>query len=150
MTKLTTTEADAAGCPSLITLPVIFSKSTQERRSPFQTPLQLCVSTFRTLGLSKEQVATGSGGAWRAELTGFESVSLCSCLTLPDQQRLRLKSPVLKKQACPQWKHSFVFKGVTPSQLRQSSLELTVWDQATFGVNDRFLGGARLGSSKSV
>nr|XP_020745010.1 synaptotagmin-like protein 3 isoform X1 [Odocoileus virginianus texanus] len=67
------------------------------------------------------------------------------CLTLPDQQRLRLKSPVLKKQACPQWKHSFVFKGVTPSQLRQSSLELTVWDQATFGVNDRFLGGARLG-----
>lgn len=108
------------------------------------------MSTFRTLGLSKEQVATGSGGAWRAELTGFESVSLCSCLTLPDQQRLRLKSPVLKKQACPQWKHSFVFKGVTPSQLRQSSLELTVWDQATFGVNDRFLGGARLGSSKSV
>ncbi|CAI9173716.1 unnamed protein product [Rangifer tarandus platyrhynchus] len=68
-----------------------------------------------------------------------------ACLTLPDQQRLRLKSPVLKKQACPQWKHSFVFKGVTPSQLRQSSLELTVWDQATFGVNDRFLGGARLG-----
>ncbi|XP_054943387.1 synaptotagmin-like protein 3 [Physeter macrocephalus] len=71
------------------------------------------------------------------------------CLTLPDRQRLRLKSPVLKKQACPQWKHSFVFKGVTPSQLRQSTLELTVWDQATFGVNDRLLGGARLGSSKS-
>ncbi|XP_036727925.1 synaptotagmin-like protein 3 [Balaenoptera musculus] len=70
------------------------------------------------------------------------------CLTLPDQQRLRLKSPVLKKQACPQWKHSFVFKGVTPSQLRQSTLELTVWDQATFGVNDRLLGGARLGSKE--
>uniref|UniRef100_A0A8C2NY84 C2 domain-containing protein n=1 Tax=Capra hircus TaxID=9925 RepID=A0A8C2NY84_CAPHI len=72
------------------------------------------------------------------------------CLTLPDQQRLRLKSPVLKKQACPQWKHSFVFKGVTPSQLRQSSLELTIWDQATFGVNDRFLGGARLGSKEDL
>ncbi|XP_059970805.1 synaptotagmin-like protein 3 [Mesoplodon densirostris] len=70
------------------------------------------------------------------------------CLTLPDQQRLRLKSPVLKKQACPQWKHSFVFKGVTPSQLRQATLELTVWDQATFGVNDRLLGGARLGSKE--
>nr|XP_030708891.1 synaptotagmin-like protein 3 isoform X2 [Globicephala melas] len=68
------------------------------------------------------------------------------CLTLPDQQRLRLKSPVLKKQACPQWKYAFVFKGVTPSQLRQSTLELTVWDQATFGVSDRLLGGARLGS----
>lgn len=72
------------------------------------------------------------------------------CLTLPDQQRLRLKSPVLKKQACPQWKHSFIFKGVTPSQLRQSSLELTIWDQATFGVNDRFLGGARLGLKEDL
>ncbi|XP_025237963.1 synaptotagmin-like protein 3 [Theropithecus gelada] len=68
------------------------------------------------------------------------------CLTLPDQQKLRLKSPVLKKQACPQWKHSFIFSGVTPAQLRQSSLELTVWDQALLGMNDRLLGGARLGS----
>ncbi|MXQ92616.1 hypothetical protein E5288_WYG005661 [Bos mutus] len=79
-----------------------------------------------------------------------ESQSFRCCLTLPDQQRLRLKSPVLKKQACPQWKHSFIFKGVTPSQLRQSSLELTVWDQATFGVNDRFLGGARLGLKEDL
>lgn len=77
-------------------------------------------------------------------------VSLFSCLTLPDQQKLRVKSPVLKKQACPQWKHSFVFNGVSSSQLRQSTLELTVWDQAIFGMNDRLLGEARLGSSKSV
>lgn len=77
-------------------------------------------------------------------------VSFFSCLTLPDQQKLRVKSPVLKKQACPQWKHSFVFNGVSSSQLRQSSLELTVWDQAIFGMNDRLLGGARLGSSKSI
>ncbi|XP_036016749.1 synaptotagmin-like protein 3 isoform X2 [Mus musculus] len=68
------------------------------------------------------------------------------CLTLPNQQKLRVKSPVLKKQACPQWKHSFVFNGVSSSQLRQSTLELTVWDQAIFGMNDRLLGEARLGS----
>ncbi|XP_033619174.1 synaptotagmin-like protein 3 isoform X2 [Fukomys damarensis] len=48
------------------------------------------------------------------------------CLTLPDQQKLRLKSPVLKKQACPQWKHSFVFNGVTRSQLRQREMLLVV------------------------
>lgn len=83
--------------------------------------------------------------------SGSLSLSLsCSCLTLPDQHKLKLKSPVVKKQACPQWKHSFTFSGVSPSQLRQSSLELTVWDQAIFGVNDRLLGAARLGSSKSV
>uniref|UniRef100_A0A674HW22 Synaptotagmin like 3 n=1 Tax=Terrapene triunguis TaxID=2587831 RepID=A0A674HW22_9SAUR len=66
------------------------------------------------------------------------------CLTLPDQREIRQKSPVLKKEACPQWKHLFVFDGVTPSQLRQSCLDLAVWDQASFGSNDRFLGGARL------
>lgn len=42
-----------------------------------------------------------------------------------------------------------MFNGVSPSQLRQSSLELTVWDQAIFGVNDRLLGEARLSSGKS-
>ncbi|XP_051711158.2 synaptotagmin-like protein 3 isoform X2 [Oryctolagus cuniculus] len=67
------------------------------------------------------------------------------CLTLPGRQRLRLKSPVLRQQACPQWKHSFVFRGVTASQLRQSSLELTVWDHGVFGMSDRLLGGAKLG-----
>ncbi|XP_040304675.1 synaptotagmin-like protein 3 isoform X2 [Herpailurus yagouaroundi] len=72
------------------------------------------------------------------------------CLTLPDQHKLKLKSPVVKKQACPQWKHSFTFSGVSPSQLRQSSLELTVWDQAIFGVNDRLLGAARLGSKEDA
>ncbi|XP_032194483.1 synaptotagmin-like protein 3 isoform X5 [Mustela erminea] len=72
------------------------------------------------------------------------------CLTLPDQQKLKLKSPVAKKQACPQWKHSFVFNGVSPSQLRQSSLELSVWDQAIFGVNDRLLGEARLSSEEDA
>lgn len=74
----------------------------------------------------------------------------CSCLTLPDKQELRLKSPVVRKQARPQWKHSFVFSGVTPSQLRQACLELCVWDQAVLGVRDRLLGRARLSSSKSV
>uniref|UniRef100_A0A8I3MK96 Synaptotagmin-like protein 3 n=1 Tax=Canis lupus familiaris TaxID=9615 RepID=A0A8I3MK96_CANLF len=72
------------------------------------------------------------------------------CLTLPDQHKLKLKSPVAKKQACPRWQHSFVFNGVSPSQLRQSSLELTVWDQAIFGVSDRLLGEARLGSKENV
>ncbi|XP_043400214.1 synaptotagmin-like protein 3 isoform X2 [Chelonia mydas] len=70
------------------------------------------------------------------------------CLTLPDQRKIRQKSPVLKKEACPQWKHLFVFDGVTPSQLRQSCLDLAVWNQASFGSNDRFLGGARLSTKE--
>lgn len=100
------------------------------------------------LGLVMASTARGGGRGGQAFQSHCLSPS-CSCLTLPDQHKLKLKSPVAKKQACPQWKHSFVFNGVSPSQLRQSSLELTVWDQAIFGVNDRLLGEARLSSSKS-
>lgn len=72
---------------------------------------------------------------------------LGSCLVLPDQAELKQKSPVLKKEDCPQWKHLFVFD-VTPAQLQQSCLHLTLWDQSTFGSHDQFLGGAKLGASK--
>ncbi|XP_058390047.1 synaptotagmin-like protein 3 [Diceros bicornis minor] len=108
--------------------------------------------------LQEAQEGTSSNGQLCLVVLGAKNLRVRSdgtlnsfvkgCLTLPDQQKLRLKSPVLKKQACPQWKHSFVFKDVTPSQLRQASLELTVWDQAIFGVSDRLLGGARLSSKE--
>ncbi|XP_071405334.1 synaptotagmin-like protein 3 isoform X2 [Pithys albifrons albifrons] len=67
------------------------------------------------------------------------------CLILPDQAEVKQKSPVLKKEACPQWKHLFVFDGVTSAQLRQSCLHLTVWDKSTSSSSDQFLGGAKLG-----
>ncbi|NXA42992.1 SYTL3 protein, partial [Eudromia elegans] len=72
-----------------------------------------------------------------------------SCLILPDQTEVKQKSPVLKKEVCPQWKHLFVFGGVSPAQLQQSCLHLTLWDQAAFGSSDRFLGGAALGAKES-
>nr|XP_060609640.1 synaptotagmin-like protein 3 [Anolis sagrei ordinatus] len=68
-----------------------------------------------------------------------------SCLCLQGQKDIRQKTPVLKKQTHPQWNHLFVFNGVTTSQLQQSSLDLTVWDQVSFALHDQFLGGARLG-----
>ncbi|NXN94316.1 SYTL3 protein, partial [Rhinopomastus cyanomelas] len=71
------------------------------------------------------------------------------CLILPDQTELKQKSPVLKKEAWPQWKHLFVFDGVTQAQLQQSSLHLTVWDQSTCSSGDQFLGGAKLGAKGS-
>ncbi|NWU99637.1 SYTL3 protein, partial [Upupa epops] len=68
------------------------------------------------------------------------------CLILPDQAEVKRKSPVLKKEACPQWKHLFVFDGVTSAQLQQSCLHLTVWDQCSSG--DQFLGGTKLGAKE--
>ncbi|NWS26664.1 SYTL3 protein, partial [Polioptila caerulea] len=70
------------------------------------------------------------------------------CLILPDQADVKQKSPVLKKEACPQWKHLFVFDGVTPAQLQQSCLHLTVWHKSTFSSSDHFLGGAKLGAKE--
>ncbi|KAI1240884.1 hypothetical protein IHE44_0009332 [Lamprotornis superbus] len=63
-----------------------------------------------------------------------------------DQADIKQKSPVLKKEASPQWKHLFVFDGVTPAQLQQSCLHLTVWHKSNFSASDQFLGGAKLGA----
>ncbi|XP_071290623.1 synaptotagmin-like protein 3 isoform X1 [Agelaius tricolor] len=70
------------------------------------------------------------------------------CLILPGQAEVKQKSPVLKKEACPQWKHLFVFDGVTPAQLQQSCLHLTVWHKSIFSSSDQFLGGAKLGAKE--
>ncbi|XP_009561706.2 synaptotagmin-like protein 3 isoform X1 [Cuculus canorus] len=67
-------------------------------------------------------------------------------LILPDHAVLKQVSPAVKKEACPQWKHLFVFGGVTPAQLQQSCLHLTVWAQSAFSLSDQFLGGAKLGA----
>ncbi|KAM6434039.1 synaptotagmin-like protein 3 [Rhynochetos jubatus] len=77
---------------------------------------------------------------------GMPNSFVKGCLILPDQAEVKRKSPVVKKEACPQWKHLFVFDGVTPAQLQQSCLHLTVWDQSTFSLSDQFLGGAKLGA----
>ncbi|XP_060097492.1 synaptotagmin-like protein 3 [Heteronotia binoei] len=73
-----------------------------------------------------------------------------SCLRILGQHDMKQRTPVLKKQAHPQWKHLFVFNGVTTSQLQQSCLDLTVWDQTPFGLRDQFLGGARLGTTSQT
>lgn len=93
---------------------------------------QLCLVV-----LEAKNLRVRSDGTLNSFVTG--------CLTLPDKRKLRLKTPVQKKQACPQWKHPFVFNGVTPAQLRESCLQLTVWDQALFSMNDHLLGEAKLG-----
>ncbi|XP_056342270.1 synaptotagmin-like protein 3 isoform X2 [Oenanthe melanoleuca] len=79
---------------------------------------------------------------------GMPNSFVKGCLILSDQAEVKQKSPVLKKEACPQWKHLFVFDGVTPGQLQQSCLHLTVWHKSNFSASDQFLGGARLGAKE--
>ncbi|KAJ7409628.1 hypothetical protein WISP_113138 [Willisornis vidua] len=80
-----------------------------------------------------------------AQYKSFQFEGIKCFIIHRDQAEVKQKSPVLKKEACPQWKHLFVFDGVTPAQLRQSCLHLTVWDKSTSSSSDQFLGGAKLG-----
>ncbi|NXW48895.1 SYTL3 protein, partial [Nyctiprogne leucopyga] len=80
---------------------------------------------------------------------GMPNSFVKGCLILPDQAEIKQKSPIVKKEACPQWKHLFVFDGITPAQLQQSCLHLTVWDKSASSSSDHFLGGAKIGAKES-
>ena len=53
------------------------------------------------------------------------------------------KTPVIKKNCNPQWKHTFIFEDISGEDLRERALEMTIWDHDRFTSND-FLGGVRL------
>jgi synaptotagmin-like protein len=50
---------------------------------------------------------------------------------------------VIKRNCNPNWNHTFVFENVSWNDLRERSLELTIWDHDRLVSND-FLGGVRL------
>jgi len=68
---------------------------------------------------------------------------LRSCL-LPDRARSSThKSPLIRRNCNPAWNHTFVFESVRWLELKDRSLELTIWDFDRLVSND-FLGGVRL------
>lgn len=74
----------------------------------------------------------------------------CKSYLLPDKSKSgKQKTPVIKKCCNPKWNHTFVYDDLTLSDLRERSLELTIWDYDKITSND-FLGGVRLslGSGK--
>jgi len=67
----------------------------------------------------------------------------CSSL-LPDRSRSAThKSPVIRRSCNPAWNHTFVYESVTWMELKDRSVELTIWDFDRLVSND-FLGGVRL------
>ncbi|XP_057262800.1 synaptotagmin-like protein 3 isoform X3 [Pezoporus wallicus] len=91
-------------------------------------------------------VITGAKNLPVLRTSGMPNPFVIGCLILPDQPEVKQKSSVWRKEACPQWNHFFVFDGVTPAQLQQSCLHLTVWDKSTSSSSNQFLGGATLGA----
>ncbi|OXB83720.1 UNVERIFIED_CONTAM: hypothetical protein H355_013075 [Colinus virginianus] len=109
------------------------------------------VSGKKDQGFSNCQLQVMISGARNLPVlrSGMPNSFVKGSLILSDQAELKQKTPVVKKEDCPQWKHLFVFD-VTPAQLQQSCLHLTVWDQSTFGSHAQFLGGAKLGAKQSL
>ncbi|XP_052087401.1 uncharacterized protein LOC127724474 isoform X1 [Mytilus californianus] len=72
----------------------------------------------------------------------------CKGQLQPDKEKQ--KTQVIKKECNPAWNCTMVFEDVTAENLREKSLELTIWDHDKLSSND-FLGGVRLnlGTGKS-
>lgn len=63
---------------------------------------------------------------------------------LPDKGRSsKQKTPVSRRSCSPAWNHTFVYHGVSLTDLPERSLELTIWDHDRLASNE-FLGGVRL------
>lgn len=76
---------------------------------------------------------------------GYLSPFVMSCLVLPNKQDVKQRTPVLRRQPCPEWNHTIIYNIANPNDLRMSRLDLTVWDQ---GLNERFLGGTSLSTGE--
>ncbi|XP_075718556.1 synaptotagmin-like protein 3 [Rhinoderma darwinii] len=76
---------------------------------------------------------------------GFLSPFVKSCLVLPSKHEIKQRTPVLRRQPCPEWNHTIIYNIANPSDLRMSRLDLTVWDQ---GLNERFLGGTSMSTGE--
>ncbi|XP_075059224.1 synaptotagmin-like protein 3 [Mixophyes fleayi] len=72
---------------------------------------------------------------------GFLSPFVKSCLVLPSKCELKQRTPVMRRQPCPEWNHTIIYNIVNPSDLRTARLDLTLWDQ---GLTERFLCGTSL------
>jgi len=72
----------------------------------------------------------------------------CKCYLLPDRKTSKQKTPVVKRTTCPRWSGALAYDSVSLGELKERSLELTIWDHSI--TSNEFLGGARfnLGTGK--
>lgn len=74
----------------------------------------------------------------------LKTTLLCCSYLLPDKGRSsKQKTPVSRRSCSPAWNHTFVYHGVSITDLPERSLELTIWDHDRLASNE-FLGGIRL------
>ncbi|XP_060751687.1 synaptotagmin-like protein 2 isoform X4 [Tachysurus vachellii] len=98
---------------------------------------------------------TGEIQVWVKECTKLQSVRrsmdpFVKCSILPvSHEKKRQKTRVVKRTANPVFNHTMVYEGLRPEDLRETCVELTVWDHDR--LSNHFIGGTRLnlGTGKS-
>ncbi|XP_067674080.1 uncharacterized protein [Haliotis asinina] len=74
----------------------------------------------------------------------------CKAYLLPEKHKSsKQKSAVVKRNCNPTWNHVFLFEDVSQEEMKDRSLELTIWDYDKITSND-FLGGVRLNLGTGV
>ncbi|GAA6099805.1 synaptotagmin-like protein 2 isoform X1 [Tachysurus ichikawai] len=98
---------------------------------------------------------TGEIQVWVKECTKLQSIRrsmdpFVKCSVLPvSHEKKRQKTRVVKRTANPVFNHTMVYEGLRPEDLRETCVELTVWDHDR--LSNHFIGGTRLnlGTGKS-
>ncbi|XP_011501692.1 PREDICTED: regulating synaptic membrane exocytosis protein 1 [Ceratosolen solmsi marchali] len=71
---------------------------------------------------------------------GQQRSSYAKMYLLPDRsEKSKKRTKTLANTNEPRWDQTFVYSGIRWSELRQRSLEITIWDYGRYGAND-FLG----------
>ncbi|XP_050525576.1 uncharacterized protein LOC126896666 [Daktulosphaira vitifoliae] len=74
----------------------------------------------------------------------------CKSHLLPDKGRnSKQKTNVARKTCNPSWNQTITYRDVSPEELAERSLELTVWDHDRLGSNE-FIGGVRLSLGSGI
>ncbi|XP_027006246.2 synaptotagmin-like protein 2 isoform X2 [Tachysurus fulvidraco] len=102
-----------------------------------------------------ETPRTGEIQVWVKECTKLQSIRrsmdpFVKCSILPvSHEKKRQKTRVVKRTTNPVFNHTMVYEGLRPEDLRETCVELTVWDHDR--LSNRFIGGTRLnlGTGKS-
>ncbi|XP_026797647.3 uncharacterized protein sytl2a isoform X3 [Pangasianodon hypophthalmus] len=98
---------------------------------------------------SNKTPQTGEIQVWVKECTNLPTRrgtidSFVKCSILADNhQKNRQKTQVVKRTANPVFNHTMVYEGIRPEDLRDTCVELTLWDHDR--LSNHFIGGTRLG-----
>nr|XP_042904930.1 uncharacterized protein LOC107436800 isoform X2 [Parasteatoda tepidariorum] len=76
--------------------------------------------------------------------------AFCKSYLLPDKSKSsKQKTPIVKKSRHPKWYYTVIYEDLSVDDLRERSLELTVWDYDKITSN-HFLGGVRLNTGSGL